>query len=45
VCIDEAKEMTSIDLLYPAITAFAFLLVGLVLTVFEFNKSEKNRDD
>lgn len=37
--------MTNIDLLYPAITVFTFLIIGLALTIFEFNKSEDKRDD
>jgi hypothetical protein len=41
----EAKKMTNIDLLYPAIFIFSLIMVGLALTVIEFNKHENNRDD
>lgn len=31
----------SFDLLYPAIVVFALLIVGLVMTVLEFSKIDK----
>jgi len=37
--------MTSVDLLYPAIIVFALLVIGLVLTVMEFDKIENSGDD
>jgi len=45
VCADEAKKMTSVDLLYPAVIVFTLLVVGLVLTVLEFKNSQNKRDD
>ena len=45
MCTDEAKKMTSVDLLYPAIIVFALLVIGLVLTVMEFDKIENSGDD
>ena len=35
---DEAKKMTSVSILYPAIIVFFLMVVGLVLTVLEFKK-------
>jgi hypothetical protein len=32
-------------LLYPAIFIFALLVIGLILTVFEFKKIGKNKKD
>ena len=37
--------MTTVDLLYPAIIVFTALVIGLVLTVMEFNKFENSADD
>jgi hypothetical protein len=41
----EAKKMTSVDLIYPAIFIFGMLIVGLILTVIEFNKFETGDDE
>jgi hypothetical protein len=35
----------SFDLLYPAIVVFAMLIVGLVMTVIEFNKFENDDEE
>lgn len=34
----------SFDLLYPAMVVFAMLIVGLVMTVIEFNKFESDEE-
>jgi hypothetical protein len=45
VCADGEKEAMSFDLLYPAIIVFAMLIVGLVMTVIEFNKFENDDEE
>lgn len=37
--------MTTIDILYPAIAVFSLLVIGLVLTVLEFKKMSKKKDN
>ena len=42
MCFDGATTMSSDILLYPAIFIFSLLVIGLVYTVIEFSKMEKD---
>jgi hypothetical protein len=46
VCFDGATQMNDdvLYLLYPAIFVFSMLFIGLVYTVIEFKKMEKDND-
>lgn len=46
MCFDGATQMNDdvLYLLYPAIFVFSMLFIGLVYTVIEFKKMEKNSE-